>query len=73
MTKARLRSNPVLYNAYHVAFETGTDIDVVKTWSRAKVQEWLTFFMVKSDLESEAMDKARKKAESQARMKSGRR
>jgi len=45
-----------------VAHELGMDIDIVLSWVPSKIKGWQTYFMVKSDLEHEAYEKAKAKA-----------
>lgn len=48
---------------YTLAFELKIDIDVIRGWSVKKIKDWMAYFRVKGDLESEAYEEAKQRAQ----------
>jgi hypothetical protein len=55
-----MRADPLRYLIHLVAVETGQTVRSVKRMSRRELLEWDAFFAVRSDLEKEAYENARK-------------
>jgi hypothetical protein len=61
-TKAELRSSPLRWMTMTVAYELGKTEEEVTHWPINTLKRWWTFFLVKADLEKEALAKAKARA-----------
>lgn len=68
-TKARLRRSPLLWTILSLSENLHTPLDEVMTWSLSRIKLWWTYFQLKADLDHEAMEEARKKAEKASKLR----